>query len=72
MGQANIIGGEDGCFQGVGGDSNNYRSPLNLISNSGALSYGGASLDASHSSSIYGNSNTVQPQSIKVFVLVKY
>lgn len=28
--------------------------------------------DASDSNSIYGNSNTVQPQSIKVFVLVKY
>lgn len=28
--------------------------------------------DASRSSSIYGNSSTVQPQSIKVFILIKY
>ena len=28
--------------------------------------------DASLSNSIYGNSSTVQPQSIKIFVLIKY
>lgn len=66
--QANIIGSAVGCFQGLGGDSNNYRSLLNLNSNSGALSYGTAWLDASRSSSIYGNSNTVQPSAYVVNV----
>ena len=28
--------------------------------------------DASFYNSIYGNSNTVQPQSIKIFMLIKY
>ena len=32
----------------------------------------GYTFDASRSSSIYGNSSTVQPQSIKVFILIKY
>ena len=30
------------------------------------------SFNANNSSSIYGNSSTVQPQSIKIFVLIKY
>jgi len=68
--EANIIGGVSGCIEGVGGDSNNYRSPLNLISTSGSLSYGAVGFDASRSSSIYGNSNTVQPQTIKAYYYI--
>lgn len=69
---ANIIYTESGCFQGSAGDSNNYRSPANLPSSSGASSYGVIHFNASNSSSIYGNSNTVQPPALTMSYCIKY
>lgn len=59
--QANIIYSVSGCFIGSGGDLNNYRTPGNLSSISGASSFGTIDFRASNSNSIYGNSTTVQP-----------
>ena len=69
---ANIIYNESGCFQGSEGDSNNYRSPANLPSSSGASSYGVIHFNASNSNSIYGNSNTVQPPALTMPYCIKY
>ena len=69
---ANILYNASGCFQGSGGDSNNYRSPGNLPSSSEASSYGVIDFNASNSSSIYGNSTTVQPPALTMSYCIKY
>ena len=68
--QANIFNDVTGALRGAGGSSNSYRSPASLGKNSGAKSSGGITLDASRSSSIYGNSSTVQPQTIKCYYYI--
>ena len=50
----------------------NYRSCVDLTLKSGANSYGGFSLDASRSNSIYGNSDTVQPPAVVMNYIIKY
>ena len=48
-------------------------SGYNAVASSGTGSYSNIlNFNASRSSSIYGNSSTVQPQSIKTFVLIKH
>ena len=49
----------------------NFRSCVDLNLESGAKSYGGFSLDASNSNSIYGNSDTVQPPSVCLNFIIK-
>lgn len=68
--QANIFNDVTGVLRGIGGSSDSYRSPSSLGINSGAKSSGGITLDASRSSSIYGNSSTVQPQTIKCYYYI--
>ena len=58
-----------GVFNGSG-VQNYYPSMANLLT-SGATSLANANFDASRSSSIYGNSTTVQPESIVGMWLVK-
>ena len=49
-----------------------YRSCIDLNPRYGAESYGQCNLDASRSSSIYGNSYTVQPPAICMNYIIKY
>lgn len=71
------VGGISGTSWGMSGQS--YSGALSYMSASTTASYStntssnkpsGISIDASRSSSIYGNSNTVQPQSIKVLYYI--
>lgn len=55
----------DGCFT-ASGSSGDHISPWDIYRNRYA------NFDASRSSSIYGNSNTVTPTSLKVIFIIKY
>lgn len=68
--QASFLYGVYGAFRGTGGNPNEYRTPLNLQTGSGAGSYGNFNIDASRSSSVYGNSDTVQVDTVKVYYYI--
>ena len=59
-----------GAFNG--NDVQNNYPNMNNILNGGATSLARADLDASRSSSVYGNSNTVQPPSVTMRYIIKY
>lgn len=55
-----------GCFTGAVGDATNYNA-----GSSQTVKYTTSAFNASLSNSIYGNSDTVQPQSTNVFIYYK-
>lgn len=58
---SNIINNCSGALYGTGGSDTSYRTPTEIVETVGVGSKGGINIDASLSSSIYGNSATVQP-----------
>ena len=69
--QANILFLSEGALYADGGDSNKYRSPLDLGIQSGYMSKGNINLDASISSPLYKNNfDKVQPQTIKILFYI--
>lgn len=70
QGEANIFYEIAGALNGTGGSTSQYRTPSSLSTNSGAYSKGGIEFNAHNSNPIYGNSGTVQPQSIKVLYYI--
>ena len=69
---ANLISDAYESFYGELGSTTSYKTPYDLAEHTGANSYVTLSFNASRSSSIYGNSSTVQPNavSLRFFVVV--
>jgi hypothetical protein len=74
VGQYNMSGAEgshfyasaSGAIINIGGAGNVWRAYP------GSASSSGFNFDASHSNTIYGASNTVQPPALKCFMCIKY
>ena len=61
-----------GALYGDGGSETQYRTPADLAIHNGAASIGRIKIDASRSSSVYGNSTTVQPPALTMRYIIKY